>query len=445
MIDLGLEFAIVLTMMVVVGTLLRERWQITPFWVSTLEMSLVLIGFITLDQRNHSIASVSYVLAFTSMAAGYQVRRLVRPKKLLVFPALISRHYECLLGLFIIILGFTAYHFAIVGFPVFSADPEVARFGFSDSGLFGIPGRMYLFGVPFLVLACASFSARFPSPSSQRLSTMAWAIYICVNVLSAFKGALLDALLMVFLTASIKGKPVHLFRTVNTGRLLLLVGAGLYASVLTMSYLTLGYTSITDIATYASQRMTVGSAEPGYLVLQEFRSDRVGEYFLSDVRYFAGKYFSFLGIKASPYFPLDLTVSAQLYGTPLSTENLIVPVTVGLFPECVANFGVATAVAVMFVIGVAYATLYIKARNARSPFVACMTAFAIYMLQRCIVKGGLAYFIMNYALMAGLLTLVYVVVGHLLSVVIAAPRQAIAGAPSYRGPVTARPSRRLIR
>jgi len=270
---------------------------------------------------------------------------------------------------------------------------------------------MYLFGVPFLLLLSTSVAAKFPSAPTRHVEKIAWAAYICVNLFSAFKGALLDALMMLLLTTSLRGKPLHLIRAIWGTRLLLLVGAVLYGSYLTMSYFTLGFTNTTEIVSYASERLTIGSAEPGYLVMQDFVTSN-GEHLLTDFRYFLGKYFHFLGVTESPALPLDLNVSTQLYNTPISDDTLIVPVTVGVFPEFYANFGSIWAIFVMFVMGLLYSIVYRKALASKDPFFACVMAFGVFMLQRCIVKGGVAYFLLNYILMSGLLTGLYIVCGY---------------------------------
>jgi hypothetical protein len=416
MTDIAIHLAIVIGIVAVTTTLVLEEFRLSPFFVTTMQLGLVLTGFVILDLEGHSATAIPYIMGTVAMVFGYHLYNLAnRSRKPLPqqgISAETTQHLSSLIGFMILVSLLTVYHFFVVGIPLLAADPEVARFNFADSGLLGIPGRMYLFGIPFLLLLSTCVATRFPSPRARRVERIAWIVYICVNLFSAFKGALLEALMMLLLTTSLRGKPVHLVRVIWGTRLLLLVGAVLYGSFLTMSYFTLGFTNTTDIVAYASERVTIGSAEPGYAVMQDFGTGN-GEYLLGDFRYFLSKYFHFLGVLPSPVLPLDLSVSAQLYDTPISDDNLIVPVTVGIFPELYANFNTDWAILMMLGVGLVYAMVYKRALIAKNPFAATVMAFGIYMLQRCIVKGGVAYFLLNYLLMSGFLAGLYIVCGFL--------------------------------
>ena len=63
----------------------------------------------------------------------------------------VSSRYFSLNAAILIFFFFIFYHYLMVGIPLFSSDIDVSRFSSNNSGLFGIPSRIAVYG-PYIIL-----------------------------------------------------------------------------------------------------------------------------------------------------------------------------------------------------------------------------------------------------------------------------------------------------
>jgi hypothetical protein len=188
-----------------------------------------------------------------------------------------------------VVLAFVAYHFVVGGIPLLSANVEVERFDFTGSGLFGLPGRMYLFGLPFLVIFTSAHDARQSSRVTRSVVRVAWVAYALAQILAGFKGSLLAVLLVFLLVRAIVGRPLHL-RAIVAPRYVAVGLAGLaFALLIAFQYGSLHLTSPSSAISYLGDRLTVIAAEPGYVAMAEL-GGRARPYLLDDFIYAVEKY-----------------------------------------------------------------------------------------------------------------------------------------------------------
>jgi len=290
----------------------------------------------------------------------------------------------------------TFYHFLVSGVPLLSDDVETARFDFTSSGLFGIPGRMFLFGLPFTVLLVSSAAFRKLAPISRQLLYFVWLSYIATSLLGGFKGGLVAVLTIVLLARSAVGRPLSLRRAVVGWRLFVIIAALLYCAGISFRYRSLGLTSPGDVIPYLAGRVTTSAAAPGYLVFSRYGMDGTGgAHYAQDANYFLRKYLPFVFSDDGVTLPFDKTISVALYHTPISGRTFIVPVTVGAFPELVSNIGVGAAMIGMFLVGAFISYFLSRSQRSRGAFQSALFALTVNLLQIYILNGNLIYTCFN--------------------------------------------------
>ncbi len=401
----------ILGILVFGGVLLREHLMLTPIVITSFFMLPILIGYIALDAVNGSNLAWLYLSGEIAFLVGYNVYDRLHYNAARV-PCVVRdigpRNISVASFVFLIVVSFVLYHFSQVGVPLFSSDVEVDRFNFSGSGLAGIPGRMYLFGLPFCVFLISN-GLRGPFVGGYRLLLIAcWAAYICVNLIGGFKGGVTNLLVMGLVVASLNGSPISLRSMLFTRRLLVLIGAILFGIGISFKYGTVGVSSVSQGFSYLALRLTVIAAEPGHFAIREFGiSGTYAQQFINDASYFLHKYFAFLGAGPATSFSFEKIVSAGLSQTPLSDDSFLVPVTVGAFPELLVNLGIAASVIIMLLVGMGYSYLYLRSKNSRGPYATAMYAFGLFIMQAYVLNGDLMYGIFNFILMCALLTILY--------------------------------------
>src|SRR5439155_18948606 len=100
----------------------------------------------------------------------------------------------------IVVVAGTLAHFAVGGIPLLSSNVEIARLDVTASGLLGIPGRIYLFGIPLALAACLR-GERIGSRAafSTWQSRLLLATFVISRILSGFKSGLLEVVVITLL------------------------------------------------------------------------------------------------------------------------------------------------------------------------------------------------------------------------------------------------------
>jgi hypothetical protein len=293
---------------------------------------------------------------------------------------------------------FVAYHFIVGGVPLFADDVELKRFSFLDSGLFGVPGRMYLYGLPFLAAYVSRVQELTPSKSGRQLRNFVWAEFVLAMILSGFKGSLIQVLVIWILIRSVSNKPLTLRATLRLKYVAVLVTAILFGALIAQRYGTLEITGPSRTATYLAARSTVIAAGPGALAVRILPPHPTGFYHTDDFIYYTQKYLR-IPVTDREVFPMEKLVSAQLSNTELDEGEFIVAVTVGAFAGFVVDFGMPVAFILMLCVGMLYGWIAKRTPRTRSPFAFAAFVLILRSLDAVIVNGGLAYYIFNIGLM----------------------------------------------
>ena len=216
----------------------------------------------------------------------------------------------------------SVYHFAIVGVVTFSSQVEVTRFTSIDgSGLFGIPGRMVIFGLPVLVTVAITQRKRLP----RWTVVTSVAIFIFSRLALGFKGGVYEIAITILIALSISstesGIKMRKTQIMGLGILSLLFG-----SWLATSYATLSKTSGFSIQ-YIIDRFTTIPAYPEWLALLNGHALTNGiNVLFYDFHYFMQKY---LSTNTGVNFAFDQLISSEISGTRRTSDAFLVPVTVG--------------------------------------------------------------------------------------------------------------------
>jgi hypothetical protein len=292
---------------------------------------------------------------------------------------------------------FTLLHFAADGIPVLSRSVETSRFEFGKS-FFGIPGRMYLFGMPLATGAALARSRQLGLRwNKDRLTLIAISIFTVSRLLSGFKGGLLEVLIALTVAVVLVQGPVtsvaHVLRAYLPLAVAAVIGVFLVGSLYS-TYQGHGR-SLPDIIL---ARATTNGALAGVLVFENRLLVSPDSSIDLDTKYFTKKYFS-VG-PGSPY-AFGRLVASTIFHVGPESGAYTAPVTYGAFPEMAYDFGLPFALLGMFGLGALLALLEAIARRATlSGYIVCLaTVLAIYDFAN---KGGLIYMCINWTVMTGL-------------------------------------------
>ena len=173
-------------------------------------LSLALGCWLLVEEERARATTAAWVtISLVVLAVGYLLARRFTPRP--NGPALRlgddgGRRYVLVLVSFVGL--FTLIHFAADGIPVLSGNVETSKFEFGKS-LFGIPGRIYLYGLPLATGAALARSRQLGLRwSKDRLTLIAISLFTVSRLLSGFKGGLLEVLIVLLIAAVLAQGPV---------------------------------------------------------------------------------------------------------------------------------------------------------------------------------------------------------------------------------------------
>lgn len=313
------------------------------------------------------------------------------------------------MGIVVVASALAMYHLWAGGIPLFSDAIEVERFDFTSSGFFGIPGRMYLYGVP-LAWAFTTAVAHFKGVAWTKYKPWIWATisYILISLLSGFKSGLSGTLmLMLIFGIAVSGKRLLLRQLVFRYWWALLLPL-VYGLIVAASYNTY-QSSALPVWLQLVDRITLVGAQPKQLAIEHQVFGAQPGAVWSDFAYFLKKY---SGGETSGLYSFERAVSAQIIGVNPASSAWTTPVTVGGIPEFIFSFGTTLSIALFFLIGCLIRSLHRPAANAYHAVINCVI---IYILYSWLTKGGFAYYTLNILAVALILTLTYVFLSAVLS------------------------------
>jgi hypothetical protein len=388
--------------------------RLTPSVLTMTTLVPIAIGHATLDRTLPGAQTASaYLLSLVAMVLGYVVRRPSHVQERIASQT--TQHEipdatkRALITATIVIAGLTIYHFSRIGLPILSPTVEADRFNFTGSGLFGLPGRAYLFGVP--ILAAGGVYAMRQWPSMQgRIGIFVTAVGLLVlsRLASGFKSGLLEVVTILFFATATTGLGLSIGDALR--RYLLVAALGLvFAVQVSHSYATLAGLSQTGAIQALIQRSTGQGALPGRIVMQPNPPlpIRPSNAIVNDFWYFGARY---TGISSSR-FSFSQIVAAAEFGAPLSSGGTLPPVTVGAFPQLYYDYGV-TAYPLFFLLGYCYNRVE-RAAMAAPTLLQYLTAITIiFILHEYVTKGNLVYLILNWGPMLAFVSVTLLIAGR---------------------------------
>jgi hypothetical protein len=302
----------------------------------------------------------------------------------------------------IVTAALVAVHFVRGGIPLFSADVETARFQIAGSGLFGLPGRAYLFGLPILVLAYASL--RSLSRREMRLFALVLTTFVASRLLGGLKSGLWEVTLVILIAHVVHtgSAPPVLSRPV-VRRALIAVLAIVFAGYLGSQYASIQIRSTRDAAGYLIERLTVGTVAAGAYSVEGHGLDLIGPHLARDFLYYADRYTagipSSVGLFAPPLYDTSRLVSTGLQGLPVGTTGYVTPVAVGFAPALFLDWrwaGVFVGMAAAGFLMRRLQWLAVETSGIAAGIWGTATLLTIYV----VTNGGLAYYVINFAAVA---------------------------------------------
>lgn len=286
------------------------------------------------------------------------------------------------------------YHLMKGGLPFLGTNVEVSRFDFTSSGLFGIPGRMFLYGVP-ITWSLATASA-FSRPSGRLLDQRSWriatAFLIATSLLGGFKSGVVSLLTTCILVVSTVSEGWH-YRVVTLLRrywIAVVLALG-YAMLVALKFYPTYRDSNESIGVLILDRIFVDGIQPKALALSgELAPQR--ENILADLRYFLLKY---TGNPTPGMYPAERQISAAIIGVDPASDAWTTPVTVGGVAELIFFLGPVWAALVAFFLGLL--TRAICSKRSESWVTRGVGAVWVLMINSWVSRGGLVYYALNYA------------------------------------------------
>jgi hypothetical protein len=358
---------------------------------------------LTSEGRASSTGAASLTFGVFALIAGYLAARQFLPSsvpnRLHLGP---EQGKPYVASIVFIVTVFIMLHFALGGIPILSSHIEVDRFAFTNSGLFGIPGRMYLYGAPLAAGLALARSRTIGVPwHADTLSLVAVSVFIISRILSGFKGGLVEVLIVLLVIAVLTQSPVTSVAQIIRQYSFLIVGA-IIAVILVATLYSSYHSSTRSLTSTLIARVTTTPAEPATLTLEhKLRQTNVSSLDL-DATYFAHEY---AGIGTGNPYSFSRLVSTSMLRVDPESSIYASPVTYGGFAEMAFDFGSLIAIIVMMTLGATLAFLETQARQTSlSGYLVCLAAvMAIYFY---VIRGGLIYTVINLGLAVVLLLII---------------------------------------
>ena len=293
-------------------------------------------------------------------------------------------------ALALFVIAGTVVHFAIGGVPLMSSNVEIARFDITASGLFGVPGRIYLFGIPLALAACLRAERVSDKDAFSSWQTRLILITFAVSrILSGFKSGLVEVVVTTLIVYFASGHSInrkHLLQFLAAFGVALAFGFAVGAT----------YNTYRERGLMAAlvDRISFQTSDPAAVVLahadfHDFGSNSI----VVDAAYFTNRYFH---IGDQQPFSFSQIVSSRVTGTPLSPDRYFVPVTTTAIAEQIYDFGIPLACVTLALTGYIMNSAERLARRVVKPHTFLMAVTIVLGAFEYVSKGGLVYAIYNW-------------------------------------------------
>lgn len=380
----------ILSILILTFLLYILQFKIEPIFLALYYSLFSILGLLLIE--NNLIWKLNFI-AVILLTLGYVLGRkyTIVYKKNNYNKITYEKEYKLNNKLIAVVIILIMYHFFIVGIPILSRNVEVSRFDFSGSGLFGIPGRMLNYGLPFI---CIYSSFYYFKKNNKKSFIFTIVIYLITKIFLGFKSGIIDVFFLYIYILSFNNKDLKIKKIFKLKYVLTLGTAVAFAVMMSKSYTSLDIKSNSEAIKYLFERQTKMQAEAGFYAIDNIDVLEEESYIINDFKYFTNKYFK-VKLK-NQVFPIDKIVSAKIYGTPLSENSFIVPVTIGGFNYLYLDFK-GFALILYFLLGIVFGALVKKIKyNVNNPFIFAAIGTFIIIINDIISKGGIVYCLINY-------------------------------------------------
>ncbi len=378
-----------------------QRFKVTTFYIVFVSLTTTVIGNYMISNDKiwifNLIAGIILFISYVTFKENnFVISRKSKTANVSKTPDFINKPFIAIIIFFII------YHFAVGGIPILKSNVEIERFNFTNSGLFGIPGRMVQYGIYFLVFYSAYFCY---NKKGKKYFIISLGLFVICKLLNGFKGSMYDIVVMIVYLFAFSKKDYNVKKFLNLKFISLIIVSIGFAALIFQQYGASKY--YTNTSEYLINRLTIIQAEAGNYMLKNMEKKN---YFYNDFVYYIRKYLKINLDSSTGYNALEKTVSASKNGISLTENNFVVPVTVGAFNEFWFNINSFMAMIFMLLIGAVYGSIEKKMKTGcMNPFRFACYGLLVYMINMYISKGGLMYYVINYFLMILLMKIFYTV------------------------------------
>lgn len=407
------------------------RGRLTPFYLSWLGLSQMLGGgAVALGSRPGNFAELLvWWLGPLGALAGYAygARRGRIRSKVLGDARGCSQdgaYSAALILTWIVVASLAAYHFVAAGVPLLMADVELARFNFTGSGLFGLPGRTVLFGVAVLFFLASRTHGEVDERRTYgaRIALgLSFMTFAASRMLMGFKSGMLEVFALILFVEGTRANPPNVLKAFRRYSLPLAV-AVVYATSVAGLYRTVTSSGLST-GEYFIRRMTLEAAQPGLYVLQrrEVLSPYPGESLYDDIRYYFPKYAGFTPVGEAAFTKV---VASEILAVPSRYASDSVPVTIGAFARLVYDFGVLAGITGMFLLGWLFRSLELRVPRTGSPRSAAVVLAALWGVHDYLTKGDVIFSFLNWGMMLTFVTGLHLALEHGIRHTLASPNRA---------------------
>lgn len=371
-------------------------FKIVPQYVTILYPLQIALGLYATTNGYYYIFALLLILELLLVINAY-INKL--EKKSEVYSQGTSIAYRFNRAFYWTIVLFIIYHYAAAGIPALSSNVALARFDNTSSGLFGIPGRMVLFGKTYLLFYSYYFFSRRNKIGKYKEYSTYFYIALAINIIIAFfsgsKGSILNlwTLIVYFFAFGINNYNIRKFFNRKIVSVLIII------AILGFSYFAFFFRkynnqfSNMNMYDYIGKRMTSIMTDASSFLLNNKGDIHIT--YLDDFIFYLQKYFHFVIPGCYNIQSLEVYCSNSVnHITFTGPYSFSVPVTIGAIPEFIYHFSFASIIAIS-ILGWFYGYLYKKLKKASKPFNYSHYCFLLVFTIDFLTKGNLAYHVIN--------------------------------------------------
>lgn len=299
-----------------------------------------------------------------------------------------------------IVLLFTAYHYLLIGIPLFSKDIEELRFSFQNSGLLGIPSRLATYGPVVMILFATVYFSTMQINKNAMVKILILSLFLLMLQGHKSSPAILIIALIIAQRIDLKVKQVLKWFVVLVVPIILIYVYYVFKMMQSLNY----YSFIS----YIVARFSIISITPIkyiYYSSQSLDLDLlVPSLILHDLIY------PFAKIMGTHVETFNTQLSRALYG--IKPYDFTVPVTPTFIGYFFVDFGYYGSFIAAFIVGYLCVWLYNKTMTCRNINALGGLLYLEYVMYVGLTSGNPFYLIPN-ALLALLLFMFFIKISKL--------------------------------